>query len=189
MINPDLLPVHRRPHRRDDRGGSLPPGGMASTSVVQPVLGVPWAASQPGPCIAEDTIVVQVAAAPGVLPLEGLEPAAAEAIGEGGRQPLLGRREPGDQAGKAREFGLSTMAGLCMCGSSPVLSGSLHPVWVLGSRQQALMPDHPSDGRCHQEFILVAARLASDLLRRTEPGLAGRPGLVRRQIRLVGGGA
>jgi hypothetical protein len=77
-----------------------------STSVVQSVQGMPRAAGQPAPRIAEDTIIVQIAALPGAFPLKGLQPPAPEAIGQGDHQPLLSRGEPGDQPGQLPKLGL-----------------------------------------------------------------------------------
>jgi hypothetical protein len=44
-----------------------------SAGLVQAVENAPWAAGQPGPGVAEDAVVGQVAAPPGTLPLEWLE--------------------------------------------------------------------------------------------------------------------
>jgi hypothetical protein len=77
-----------------------------STSVVLSVQGVPRAAGQPAPRIAEDTIIVQIAAPPRAFPLKGLQPPAPEAIDQGDHQPLLSRGEPGDQPGQLPKLGL-----------------------------------------------------------------------------------
>jgi hypothetical protein len=64
------------------------------------------AASQPGLSIAQDPVIAEVMAPPGAFPLEGLQPSAAEAIGQGDEQPLLGRGEPGHQPSQLPKLGL-----------------------------------------------------------------------------------
>jgi hypothetical protein len=82
------------------------PGRASSAGAVELVAGVPWAAGQPGSGFAEHELVAKVAATPGVLPLERLQPAAAEAVGQCHHQPLLGRGEPGDQLSQSAELSL-----------------------------------------------------------------------------------
>jgi hypothetical protein len=67
----------------DGRHGAHRVDQGRSAGVVQPVERVPGTTREPGPGVAEHAVVAQIAAPPGALPLEGLQPPAPQAIGQG----------------------------------------------------------------------------------------------------------
>jgi hypothetical protein len=65
-----------------------------------------WTTSEPGSGIAEHALIAEVAASPGALPLERLQPTPPKAVGQGDQEPLLARAEPGDHPGQLPKLGL-----------------------------------------------------------------------------------
>jgi hypothetical protein len=65
-----------------------------------------WTTSEPGSGVAEHALIAEVAASPGALPLERLQPIPPKAVGQGNHEPLLARGEPGDQPGQLPKLSL-----------------------------------------------------------------------------------
>src|SRR5688572_13829754 len=64
------------------------------------------ATRQPGPRLAKDTVVIQITAPPGTLPLERLQPPAPKAVRQRDQQPLLDKNEPSDHSSQVPKLGL-----------------------------------------------------------------------------------
>jgi hypothetical protein len=65
-----------------------------------------WTTSEPGTGIPEHALIAKVAASPGALPLERLQPSPSEAVGQGNHEPLPARGERGDQPGQQPKLSL-----------------------------------------------------------------------------------
>jgi hypothetical protein len=74
--------------------------------VISSVEAPTWTTSEPGSGIAEPALIAEVAASPGALPPERLQPSPSEAVGQGNHEPLLARGEPGDQPGQLPKLSL-----------------------------------------------------------------------------------
>jgi hypothetical protein len=74
--------------------------------VVSSLEALSWTTSEPGSCVAEHALIAEVAASPGTLPLERLQPIPPEAVGQGNHELLLARGEPGEQPGQLPKLSL-----------------------------------------------------------------------------------
>ena len=74
--------------------------------MILSVEALSWTTSEPGSGIAEHALIAEVAASPGALLLERLQPTPPKAIGQGNHEPLLARGEPRDQPGQLPKLSL-----------------------------------------------------------------------------------
>jgi hypothetical protein len=74
--------------------------------VISSLEALSWTTSEPGSGVAEHARITEVAASPGALPLERLQPIPPKAVGQGNHEPLLVRGEPGDQPGQLPKLSL-----------------------------------------------------------------------------------
>jgi phosphohistidine phosphatase SixA len=74
--------------------------------VILSVEALSWTTSEPGSGVAEHALIAEVAASPGALLLERLQPTPPKAIGQGNHEPLLARGEPRDQPSQLPKLSL-----------------------------------------------------------------------------------